>query len=74
MNWQTANRSCMSLFEQKPNIVKFHPLLDMDIDTRDEFIERNNLPRHPLFAKGYESIGCTHCTKVGKTVRGDGKV
>ena len=70
MNWQTVHRNRLSLFEQKFNIIKFHPLLDMDIDARDEFIERNNLPRHPLFAKGYESIGCTHCTKVGKNRSG----
>ena len=31
MMWQTTNRSRMSLFEQKPNIIKFHPLLDMDM-------------------------------------------
>lgn len=28
--WQTTNRSLMSLIEQKPNIIKFHPLLDTD--------------------------------------------
>ena len=66
MNWQTVHRNRLSLFEQKPNIIKFHPLLDMDVDTRDEFIQSNSLPAHPLFAKGYESIGCMHCTKIGK--------
>ena len=38
MMWQTTNRSRMSLFEQKPNIFKFHPLLDMDTVARDKFI------------------------------------
>lgn len=66
MMWQTANRSRMSLFETKPNIIKFHPLLDMDIHARDEFIKSNDLPSHPLRAKGYDSIGCSHCTKIGK--------
>lgn len=70
MMWQTTNRSRMSLFEQKPNIIKFHPLLDMDTVARDKFIELNSLPAHPLFAKGYESIGCTHCTKAGKNRSG----
>ena len=42
----------MSLFEQKPNIIKFHPLFDMDTVARDEFIQSNSLPAHPLFAKG----------------------
>lgn len=66
MMWQTANRSRMSLFETKPNIIKFHPLLDMDIHARDEFIKSNDLPSHPLRAKGYDSIGCSNCTKIGK--------
>ena len=70
MNWQTAHRNRLSLFEQKPNIIKFHPLLDMDAVARDEFIQSNSLPAHPLFAKGYESIGCTHCTKAGDNPSG----
>ena len=65
MQWQTISRSRMSLFETKTNIVKFHPLLDMDITARDEFVKSNDLPAHPLQEKGYGSIGCTHCTKIG---------
>lgn len=56
----------MSLFEQKAHIIKFHPLLDMDIDAMNEFIKSNDLPPHPLMARGYDSIGCSHCTKIGK--------
>ncbi len=26
------------------------------------YIEENNLPRHPLVAQGYPSIGCAPCT------------
>jgi phosphoadenosine phosphosulfate reductase len=66
MKWQTANRSRLSLFEPKSNMIKFHPLLDMDITARDEFIKSNDLPPHPLRNKGYDSIGCSHCTKIGK--------
>ena len=73
MNWQTVHRNRLSLFEQKPNIIKFHPLLDMDVDTRDEFIQSNSLPAHPLFAKGYESIGLCIVLRLVKTVLADGK-
>ena len=66
MKWQTNNRRQMSLFEPKSNIIKFHPLLDMDIDARNEFIKSNDLPPHSLQARGYDSIGCSHCTKIGK--------
>jgi phosphoadenosine phosphosulfate reductase len=27
-----------------------------------EYIQNNRLPRHPLVAKGYASIGCAPCT------------
>lgn len=66
MKWQTQHRKDMSLFEQKAHIIKFHPLLDMDIDAMNEFIKSNDLPPHPLMARGYDSIGCSHCTKIGK--------
>lgn len=42
----------------------------MDTLARDKFIELNSLPTHPLFAKGYESIGYTHYTKGGKNRSG----
>ena len=35
-------------------------------EERDEFIEKHQLPFHPLVAKGYNSIGCTHCTVPGE--------
>jgi len=66
MKWQTQHRKDMSLFEQKAHIIKFHPLLDMDIDVMNELIKSNDLPPHPLMARGYDSIGCSHCTKIGK--------
>ena len=28
----------------------------------DEYFKENNISRHPLFEKGYLSIGCVHCT------------
>ena len=30
------------------------------------YFEENKIERHPLFEKGFLSVGCTHCTK--KTV------
>jgi phosphoadenosine phosphosulfate reductase len=42
----------------------------MDTVARDKFIELNSLAAHPLLAKGYESIGCTHCTKAEKNRSG----
>jgi len=42
------------------------PLIDI---TEGEFLfhlEKDKLPRHPLEAKGYGSIGCHHCTRPGQ--------
>jgi phosphoadenosine phosphosulfate reductase len=29
----------------------------------EEFVRHNNIPTHPLYARGYLSIGCAPCTK-----------
>ena len=31
----------------------------------NDFILKHDLPSHPLKEKGYDSIGCTPCTKAG---------
>ena len=41
---------------------RWHPLVGW---TRaDVEIERNSVPRHPLYAAGYTSIGCAPCTRA----------
>ena len=42
--------------------IKVNPLAFWSRDDVREYIEENNLPRHPLVAKGYPSIGCAPCT------------
>lgn len=62
MKWQSDYRSSLNYFEQKEDILKFYPLLDIDFEGRDQFIKDHHLPFHPLKSKGYTSIGCSHCT------------
>jgi len=62
MSWQSDYRSNLNFFEQRENIIKFYPLLDIDFIGRDAFIRDHHLPFHPLKSKGYSSIGCQHCT------------
>jgi len=65
MAQQTDYRSNLQIFEEQDGIIKFHPILDID---EGEFLydmQRLELPRHPLEAMGYGSIGCTHCTRPG---------
>jgi len=66
MEWQSDHRSSLNIFEERGEILKFYPLLDVTKEERDEFIEKHQLPFHPLVAKGYNSIGCTHCTVPGE--------
>ncbi len=65
MEWQSDHRASLDIFESRGDILKFYPLLDTTREERDEFIQKHNLPFHPLVAKGYHSIGCSHCTVAG---------
>jgi phosphoadenosine phosphosulfate reductase len=60
---QTALRSKADIVEFHGNIIKINPLINWTQSDIDQFIEQNNLPRHPLDAKGYKSIGCYPCTQ-----------
>ncbi|WP_274476320.1 phosphoadenylyl-sulfate reductase [Mangrovimonas aestuarii] len=66
MEWQSDHRSTLDIFEMRGDILKFYPLLDVTKDERDEYIKEHALPFHPLVPKGYNSIGCKHCTVPGE--------
>jgi phosphoadenosine phosphosulfate reductase len=65
MKWQSDHRASLDIFEMRNNILKFYPLLDITKEERKEIIDKQNLPFHPLVFKGYQSIGCRHCTIPG---------
>jgi thioredoxin-dependent adenylylsulfate APS reductase len=44
--------------------VKISPLADWSAEQVDEYIRRNDVPSHPLYAQGYTSIGCDPCTRA----------
>ena len=48
---------------QKDGTLKICPMLHWSASDVDNYIEKYKLPRHPLFQKGYISIGCEPCTK-----------
>lgn len=66
MSNQTAFRSNLKVFEMQDNIIKFHPNVDVTQEEFDAYMTIYDLPRHPLEAKGFGSVGCTHCTVKGK--------
>jgi phosphoadenosine phosphosulfate reductase len=44
--------------------VKISPLADWTSEEIREYIRDNDVPRHPLYARGYTSIGCDPCTRA----------
>jgi phosphoadenosine phosphosulfate reductase len=61
---QNANRKSMKVEQNGPNgSLRFHPMLDWSSKAIFQYINEHNLPKHPMDAKGYESIGCEPCTR-----------
>lgn len=44
-------------------IVKINPLADWAEDEVWEYVRKNDVPTHPLYERGYTSIGCAPCTR-----------
>jgi phosphoadenylyl-sulfate reductase (thioredoxin) len=49
--------------EEKDGTVKASPIADWTRQDIDEYTRRNDVPVHPLYGKGYTSIGCSRCTR-----------
>jgi phosphoadenosine phosphosulfate reductase len=61
---QSSVRKSFKEEEASPHdVIRFHPMLDWNTKSIELYIKENNLPRHPLEAKGYFSIGCEPCTR-----------
>jgi phosphoadenosine phosphosulfate reductase len=66
MRYQNAFRANLDyVTQQEDRIIKYYPLIDLSQDSAQAYLQEHNLPEHPLVAKGYNSIGCEHCTKPG---------
>lgn len=61
---QNANRATFET-EQKTNkkALRYHPMLDWTSKMIFDYIREYDIPKHPLDAKGYISIGCEPCTR-----------
>ncbi len=61
--YQGGARASMELFEiDAEQRIKINPLAHWSREELAGYITTHNLPRHPLVAKGYRSIGCAPCT------------
>jgi len=70
LGFQNIHRKNRDLFEKKDGLLKFHPLIDMTKEDLNLYRQLFELPTHPLIHQGYDSVGCTHCTKKGKDREG----
>ena len=60
--FQSSTRQNIARFEVEDGRLKVNPLGDWIKRDLDAYFEEHNLPRHPLEAHGYPSIGCQPCT------------
>ena len=60
--FQGKTRGALPRFEIDEGRLKINPLADWDKAALDAAFASRDLPRHPLEAQGYPSIGCVPCT------------
>jgi phosphoadenosine phosphosulfate reductase len=60
---QSENRSNKTVIEKLDNYQKIYPILDWNNRDVHNYLKKNNLPYHPLWQKGYVSVGDHHSTK-----------
>ena len=60
---QTAERSRAKILElQDDGLLKVNPMLNWTKRDVQAYMEEYHLPTHPLYERGYRSIGCAPCT------------
>ncbi|TWB42471.1 phosphoadenosine phosphosulfate reductase [Nitrospirillum pindoramense] len=60
--FQAATRADLVTIEATEGRLKINPLADWGRDDLVAYMDRHDLPHHPLEADGYLSIGCMPCT------------
>lgn len=60
--FQGKTRDALPRFEIDEGRLKINPLADWSKAALDAYFAAHELPRHPLEAQGYPSIGCSPCT------------
>ncbi len=60
--FQAGTRATLPVFESEGEKFKINPLAHWTKEDIEAYFEEHDLPRHPLEADGYLSIGCMPCT------------
>jgi len=61
---QTQNRQSMSQIDYMRDRLTLRPLLNWSKKDIFYYMEKNNLPQHPLFEKGYSTVGDWHSSEA----------
>lgn len=59
-------RQSLPLFEKNARRIKVNPLANWTQPMVADYISQHDLPRHPMVAQGFPSIGCQPCTTAAK--------
>ena len=60
--FQASTRQALEVFEADGERLRVNPLAHWNAQDLRAYMDAHDLPRHPLVAKGYPSIGCAPCT------------
>jgi phosphoadenosine phosphosulfate reductase len=60
--FQASTRSALQIFEADGERLRVNPLAHWSAEDLRGYMDARDLPRHPLVAKGFRSIGCLPCT------------
>jgi len=60
---QSSSRKNTQIVEQRGHVTKFHPIVDLTDRDIFLYLKKHNLPYHPLWEKGYVSIGDIHTSQ-----------
>ena len=61
---QSATRSHIPKIEEVNGVIKLSPLADWTAAHVEEYTREHALLVHPLYARGFASIGCAPCTRA----------
>ena len=60
--FQASTRTALQVIERDGDRLKVNPLARWSAQDLRDYMDAHDLPRHPLVARGFRSIGCAPCT------------
>lgn len=60
---QSDSREKLNVLQKRGDQVKVYPIIDLNNKQIHEYLKQHDLPYHPLWEKGYVSIGDWHTTR-----------